>query len=122
MGDYNTIRSGEDRPIGNLVQEMEIRDFNNFIADTGLVEMKTSGRSFTWTNGHTYSKIDRVLVNAEWMLTMPHLEVWVMNPSCFDHSPLRITLEDVEDKAPKPFKFLNHLAEHKDFMTPVSKT
>ncbi|XP_070057556.1 uncharacterized protein [Nicotiana tomentosiformis] len=100
---------------------MEIRDFNEFIEDIGLTEMKTSGRSFTWTNGHTYSKIDRALVNAEWILTMPHLKVWVMDPSCFDHSPLSITLEEDEDHAPKPFKFLNHLAYHEDFMTLVSE-
>ncbi|XP_070050288.1 uncharacterized protein [Nicotiana tomentosiformis] len=120
MGDYNTIRPGEDRPIGNPVQELEIRNFNSFIDDTALVEMRTSGRNFTWTNGHTCSKIDRALVNVEWMLQMTCLEVWVMDPRCFDHSPLNITFEDNEDKVPKPFKFLNHLAEHKDFLSIVS--
>ncbi|XP_075091688.1 uncharacterized protein LOC142171877 [Nicotiana tabacum] len=120
MGDYNAIRSGEDRPIGNPVQELEVRDFNSFIDDTALVEMRTNGRNFTWTNGRTYSKIDRALVNAEWMLKMPYLEVWVMDPGCSDHSPLNVSLEDNEEKVPKPFKFLNHVAEHKDFLALVS--
>ncbi|XP_075086529.1 uncharacterized protein LOC142169193 [Nicotiana tabacum] len=120
MEDYNAIRSWEDRPIGNTVQELEIMDFNNFIDDIALVEMRTSGRSFTWTNGHTYSKIDRALVNAEWMLQMPHLEVRLMDPVCSDHSSLSITFEDNEDKDPKLLKFLNQLTEHKDFLTIVS--
>ncbi|XP_019263540.1 PREDICTED: uncharacterized protein LOC109241270 [Nicotiana attenuata] len=81
MGDYNAIRSGEDRRIGNLVQEAEIRDFNDFIEHNVLTEIRTTGRNFTWTNGHTYSRIDRALVNAEWMLQMPHLEVRVMDPA-----------------------------------------
>ncbi|XP_019256569.1 PREDICTED: uncharacterized protein LOC109235000 [Nicotiana attenuata] len=121
MGDYNTIRSGEDRPLGNLVQQMEIRDFNDLIESTGLTKMKTSGRRFTWTNGHTYSRFDRALINAEWMLAMPHLEVWVMDPHCSDHSSRSITLEEDEDHRPKPFKFLNHLAEHDEFVKIVSE-
>ncbi|XP_019258924.1 PREDICTED: uncharacterized protein LOC109237119 [Nicotiana attenuata] len=83
--------------------------------------MKTSGRSFTWTNGHTYSKIDRALINAEWMLAMPHLEVWIMDPHCSDHSPLSIALEEDEDYSPKPFKFQNHLVEHNEFIKIVSE-
>ncbi|XP_070049132.1 uncharacterized protein [Nicotiana tomentosiformis] len=65
MGDYNAIRLGEDRPIGNPVHELEVKDFNEFIESIGLTEMKTSGRSFTWTNRHTYIKIDKALINAE---------------------------------------------------------
>lgn len=78
MEDFNAIRSREDMPIGNPVQEMEVKDFNNFVEDAILAELRTNGRSFTWTS-HTYSRIDRSLVNAEWMLKMPHLEVWVMD-------------------------------------------
>lgn len=43
-----------------------------------------------------------------------------MDPGCSDRSPLSITFEDNEDKVPKPFKFLNHLVEHKDFLSIVS--
>lgn len=42
-----------------------MKDFNNFMDDAVLAELRTSGRSFTCTNGHTYSRIDRALVNAE---------------------------------------------------------
>ncbi|XP_070041417.1 uncharacterized protein [Nicotiana tomentosiformis] len=44
-----------------------------------------------------------------------------MDPSCSGHSPLSITLEEDEDHTPKQLKFLNHLADHKDFMTLVSE-
>ncbi|XP_009765971.2 uncharacterized protein [Nicotiana sylvestris] len=102
MGDYNAIKSRKDRPIGNHVQDVEVRDFNRFINDTGLVEMRTKGRNFTWTNGHTYSRIDRALINAEWMLKMPYLDVCVMDPGCSDHSLLSITLEEKEEIVSKP--------------------
>ncbi|XP_016496576.1 uncharacterized protein LOC107815508 [Nicotiana tabacum] len=121
MGDYNATRSAEDRPIDNPVQELEVRNFNDFIEDTELTEMKTSGRNFTWTNGHTYSKIDRALINIDWMLVMPQLEVWIMDPHCSDHLPLSIALEENEDFSSKPFKFLNDLAEHDDFIKIVNE-
>lgn len=44
-----------------------------------------------------------------------------MDPGCSDHSPLSITFEDKEESRLKPFKFLNHLADHKDFMQIVNK-
>lgn len=86
MGCLNAIRSGEDRPIGNPVEEMETRDFNEFIEDSDLTKIKASERSFTWANEHIYSTIDRALINAEWMLSIPHLEVWVMDTYCSNHS------------------------------------
>ncbi|XP_019250862.1 PREDICTED: uncharacterized protein LOC109229762 [Nicotiana attenuata] len=68
MRDYNTIRGQEDRPVGKPVQEAEVRDLNDFMEQNGLTEIRTVGRRFTWTNGHTYSRIDRAIVNVVWML------------------------------------------------------
>lgn len=67
MGDFNTILYSEDRIQGNPVQEIEVWDFKNFLLDTGLEELKTVCRKYTWTNNHIYSKITRILVNSEWM-------------------------------------------------------
>lgn len=53
---------------------------------------------------------------------MPQLEIWIMDPHCSDHSPLSIALEENEDFSSKPFKFLNHLAEHDDFIKIVNET
>ncbi|WMV46822.1 hypothetical protein MTR67_040207 [Solanum verrucosum] len=65
LGDYNAILDPEDRKGGNPVREMEIVNFNEFLLDTSMTKMRSSGRSFTWTNIHVSSKIDRALVNGE---------------------------------------------------------
>ncbi|XP_019258094.1 PREDICTED: uncharacterized protein LOC109236376 [Nicotiana attenuata] len=49
------------------------------------------------------------------------LEVWVMDPGCSDHLPLKISFIDKEESGLKPFKFLNHLADHEDFLEIVNK-
>ncbi|XP_015166936.1 uncharacterized protein [Solanum tuberosum] len=43
MGDYNAVLQAEDRLQGTKVQDIEVKDFNDFIIDTGLQEMKTVG-------------------------------------------------------------------------------
>ncbi|KAH0650588.1 hypothetical protein KY285_030679 [Solanum tuberosum] len=49
-------------------------------AEAGMIELKVGGREFTWSNGSTCNKIDRAVVNAEWMMNMNQLEIVVMQP------------------------------------------
>lgn len=70
MGDYIAVLGIEDRKSDNLVQEVEIRNFREFMLNNNMNELKYIGKKFTWTNNHVWSKIDRAIVNAEWMTTM----------------------------------------------------
>ncbi|KAM3281059.1 hypothetical protein P3S67_028079 [Capsicum chacoense] len=115
MGDFNAIYREEDRMIVAQVHEAEIKDFSTFIEDTGMNILKHTCREYTWSNGHTYSRIDWALVTAKWMLGMPIVEVMVMDSGCSDHSPLSLFLAQEEYKRPKPFRFLNHLVKHEKF-------
>lgn len=121
MGDFNVVLSGDDRPQGRPIQEVEIRDFNYFMLDNGMNELKSVGRTCTWSNGHSYSKIDRAVVNVEWMLKMSQLEVNVMNPGTSDHSPLCLELDRTITGTHRAFKFFNCIVEHPQFMKRVKE-
>lgn len=121
MGDFNAILSGDDRKQGRPVQEVEIKDFNDFMMDAGMTEMKATGRDFTWSNGNTCSKIDRAVVNAEWMLNMSQLEVNVIHPGTSDHTPLSLELDKSAGIRHRAFKFFNCIADHPEFITRVEK-
>lgn len=88
MGDYIAVLGIEDRKSDNLVQEVEIRNFREFMLNNNMNELKYIGRKFTWTNNHVWSKIDRAIVNVEWMTTMKQMEIIVMEPFISDHTPL----------------------------------
>ncbi|WMV29408.1 hypothetical protein MTR67_022793 [Solanum verrucosum] len=122
MGDYNAIRKGDDRFNGNQVTDSETRDFNNFLLDNSLTEMKTVGRQYTWINNHTHSKIDRIIVNAEWVQQWPHIKGVILEPHFSDHCPLSVKMEEHDGKGPKPFRFYNYMAEHKFFITEVEES
>nr|XP_016472175.1 PREDICTED: uncharacterized protein LOC107794213 [Nicotiana tabacum] len=115
MGDFNSVLDVEDRVQGSEIQEYETRDFRRFIEECGITELQTSGRLFTWTNNHVYSRIDRALVNAQWMSTMPPSLVHINDPYFSDHSPLCIEVEQESISRKKPFRFLNCLANHAEF-------
>lgn len=47
-----------------------MKDFRECVSQCNLTEIPTMGRDFTWTNGHLYSKIDKTLINNEWVINM----------------------------------------------------
>ncbi|XP_075075708.1 uncharacterized protein LOC142162798 [Nicotiana tabacum] len=79
--------------------EAEIRDFNDFLDDTGMTELRYVGREFTWTNSHVHSKIDRALVNDGWIMSMRNNKI----------------IQSLS-------KIFNNLAEHKEFEGIVKTT
>lgn len=74
-------------------QVHEVLDFTNFIADNALVDIGFSGSKFTWDNNQVsheriWKRLDRVLVNIEW-LNMPLISaVLHLSRTGFDHAPL----------------------------------
>ncbi|KAM3199928.1 hypothetical protein P3L10_032288 [Capsicum annuum] len=121
MGDFNAILHDDDRINGSVVQESEVIDFKDCLLRLGLCEMKTIRREYTWTNGHVYSRIDKALANSAWMTSMNQLEVEIQNPRCSDHSPLVIEFAETNIRQPRPFKLMNHLAQHQNFQQSVQR-
>jgi len=67
--DFNSIRRKEERKsvVSTSDYSREIRDFNDFIENTELLDIPMVGRKFTWykPNGTVKSRIDRIIVSAE---------------------------------------------------------
>ncbi|KAL8479813.1 hypothetical protein ACS0TY_026671 [Phlomoides rotata] len=75
VGDFNSIRSPEER-VGKqaMVDRRDMECFGDFISQSNLHELTLVGRSFTWyrPDGTFKSKIDRMLVNNEWLRKWPN--------------------------------------------------
>ncbi|XP_070022943.1 uncharacterized protein [Nicotiana sylvestris] len=120
--DFNAITDLEDKQFGNPVQDNEVRDFNEFIQTSGMTELRVIGRKYTWSNGHIRSRIDRAIVNAEWLMAIATTEVMILNHGISDHTPLCVQLQNDVQRSPKPFRFLNCLVDHTDFLKVVANT
>ncbi|XP_075101884.1 uncharacterized protein LOC142177307 [Nicotiana tabacum] len=121
MGDYNSVVHPQDRLCGTEVQDMETKDFKEYMRDTGMNELQYVGRNYTWTNNHTYNRIDRGLVNTTWTMTMPNVKVQVLEPMVSDHSPLKLEICQEQGKKNRPFKFFNCIADHPQFMQHIEE-
>ena len=70
-----------------------------------------NGPFLTWSNrqGNSFlaKKLDRVIINDNWLLNFSHSIVDFLAPDVSDHSSAYIQLDMVLFSPPKPFKFFN---------------
>ncbi|XP_075078411.1 uncharacterized protein LOC142164323 [Nicotiana tabacum] len=112
MGDFNAVLEVDDRMNGREMQDHETKDFRELLEDCSLTELPTIGKSYTWTNSHVFSRIDRAIVNDQWITSMPLVQAHVMESLFSDHSPISIEVEDYCDSKKRPFKFYNCMVDH----------
>lgn len=67
MGDFNSIRSKEDKE-NCVYNNRDSMRFNNFLEETGLIELQGSNFTFTWFGPKDKrSRSNRVVVNELWI-------------------------------------------------------
>ncbi|KAF8064721.1 hypothetical protein N665_1171s0002 [Sinapis alba] len=121
MGDYNEILDGEEHSEYENTPRVSpgMRDFQDTVRHCQLTDMGYQGPKLTWCNkreeGLICKKLDRVLINEEWLNTSK--AYCVFEPGgCSDHLRCRIQLEVKEGKKIKPFKFTNSIAKMSEFL------
>lgn len=82
--------------------------------------LRTVRREFTWTNSHIFSRINWAPKNTEWMTHVIQVDVEILDPNFSVHSPLCVSFVETINNRPRPFKFLNHLADHPEFLINVA--
>ncbi|XP_074266616.1 uncharacterized protein LOC141589895 [Silene latifolia] len=118
-GDFNNVLHPLER-IGSDVTLAEIRPFQQCLLHCDLTDIKAIGSYYTWNNKHevdtrVYSRIDRCLINADWMNAYPESYAYFMPEGEFDHCPcvIRFCGEDIKRKP--AFKYFNMWALDPNF-------
>ncbi|XP_022041331.1 uncharacterized protein LOC110943908 [Helianthus annuus] len=109
LGDFNVVRRPEDRR-NSRFNHMAASDFNLFIDEVDLHEYCMRGNKFTYAvvveGVVKLSKIDRVLVSQKKFNRWPRACLRALSRGLSDHSPLLLTLVDV-NFGYKPFRWFN---------------
>lgn len=79
-GDFNDIRSHEEKKGGRKRLESSFAGFRNFIAEIEMGDIKFKGESWTWGNnrereGFIQERLDRFFGSAAWLLQFDKAEV-----------------------------------------------
>ncbi|XP_074266117.1 uncharacterized protein LOC141588583 [Silene latifolia] len=123
-GDFNAILDYHERIGGAPVSYADVLPLAQVTQDCNLVDLKATGAFFTWNNKHengdkVYSRIDRVLINDDWITTFPDSVANFLPEGLFDHCPCLISLECSLKHRTKSFKYFNMWALSKDFDSTV---
>lgn len=107
MGDFNAVRRKDER-FNSIFCEKTASDFNNFIHEMGLIDMKMGGHRFTCFRNQDLklSKLDRFLLCPTFLNIFPHISVTALPRELSDHCPILLSTSR-KDFGPAPFRFFN---------------
>ncbi|XP_074291050.1 uncharacterized protein LOC141617806 [Silene latifolia] len=110
-GDFNTVLSPCER-LGGQSTDEEIADFQECVDCCNLVDIAATGSFFTWNNKQeaatrVYSRLDRALVNHEWVNERADYYAHFHVEGCFDHTPCIIQRQSLKHQRKKCFKYFN---------------
>lgn len=122
--DFNSIRFEHEKcGSAGVVNRRDIHAFDQFICGADLTNLPLHRRTYTWyrPNSSCKSRLDRIMVNNEWISMWPNSVQKGLPRSISDHCPLILETKLV-DWGPKPFRFVNVWLANPDFKELVSKT
>ncbi|XP_056850991.1 uncharacterized protein LOC130500242 [Raphanus sativus] len=126
-GDFNQITHPREHSSPSVqTSTSAMIQFRDSLFQMGLLDMQFQGSYNTWTNKCPTSpitkKLDRALVNHDWIISLPHSSAAFLPYEFSDYSPCLIDLATpLPIAGSKPFKFYNYLIKHPSFLQTVTE-
>lgn len=110
MGDLNEVIDDSEKLGGRAVWRKHLY-LKNFFLDSGGIDLRHSGKLFTWDNGQggmvsIRERLDRGVADHAWMLQFPKASVEHFTSECSDHCPILLNTWGQESGRRRPFRFL----------------
>ena len=90
---FNELLKSSEKRGGSNRSQAQMQLFREVVDECGFIDLGFVGSQFTWqkhfTDGHSiWERLDRALVNNEWMLRFVDSRVHHLSVISSDHSPL----------------------------------
>ncbi|OMO94054.1 reverse transcriptase [Corchorus capsularis] len=109
IGDFNDILDDSEKEGGGLKDRRYIRCFQEMVEQCQLIDIQFQGQKFTWMGKRegimVKERLDRALVNSQWLANFPKSQLVVHAAIRSDHSPIVLYSCFGDTKGPKKFKF-----------------
>ncbi|XP_074306336.1 uncharacterized protein LOC141641578 [Silene latifolia] len=110
-GDFNTVLTPVER-LGGASTAEEMDYFNACIDECEVGDCPASDSLYTWCNKYeaatrVYSRLDRVLINHQWLNDNSQAYAHFYNARLFDHTPSVVQSKQSFDKKRRSFKYYN---------------
>ncbi|GJR99937.1 RNA-directed DNA polymerase, eukaryota, reverse transcriptase zinc-binding domain protein [Tanacetum coccineum] len=125
MGDFNVTLKPEEHLNGSSNMTVGMCDFKDVVNNLEVEDLCSSGFHFTWTKSlknamcSTLKKLDRIMVNDEFLLLFEKAYGIFLPYLISDHSPAILTFPKSISKKRKSFRFANYIADKEEFLNIV---
>ncbi|XP_074314184.1 uncharacterized protein LOC141649391 [Silene latifolia] len=118
-GDFNCVLTAYER-VGGSFSRQDAKPFGQCLHQCEVIDNPAIGATYTWNNKQcpaerVYSRLDRFLVNQEWLNAFPLLYAHFLPEGTFDHTPCLVQPVIQNDKRTRPFKYFNMWSLSPDF-------
>nr|GFA44405.1 hypothetical protein [Tanacetum cinerariifolium] len=123
--DFNVTLYPSEHSAGSSFVSNDMMEFKDCISQVEVEDLSSAGLHYTWTkNLHKvklgdYSgilkKLDRVLINEDFISKFPQAHAIFMPYLIYDHSPALLIIPNGMKRKKKSFKFANYITEKEDF-------
>ena len=113
LGDFNITLSPDEISNNKLGWTEDIKAFKRLVDNCCFVDLRYIGEQFTWSNRRynredfSQRKLDRALVNQEWLDKFNDSFAHFQAPGISDHSPIVVHVKSTPKKKGRAFKFYN---------------
>ncbi|XP_058068822.1 uncharacterized protein LOC131218158 [Magnolia sinica] len=123
-GHFNTTTSPDERLGGPLQMTTVMTGFHEAISDSGLLDAGFLRTPYTWCNNRVgrsrrWVRLDRILINPEWMRNFSSCKVDQLTRAYSKHSPILLTFQVQPTPFPRPFRFQRIWTTHDNFFSTI---
>ncbi|XP_074265652.1 uncharacterized protein LOC141588096 [Silene latifolia] len=120
MGDFNSVLAMDER-IGSEISVVEMRDFQDCVDTCGIGDIPAHGSFFTWNNKQevgdlVFSRIDRAMVNDDWLIKYPDTLTMFHPEGLFDHCPCTMAMKPDGVRKRGSYKYFNMWGKDSEFL------
>lgn len=122
LGDFNVTLDVSEQSNGSSVCSNDMIEFKSCVEEVEIDDLLSSGFHFTWTkslrnpNCATLKKLDRVMVNEDFLDTFSSAHSVFLPYIISDHSPTVLIIPSGGKKKKSAFRMSNFITEKEEFL------
>ena len=121
LGDFNTVPYTNEKVGGRQLSKSQLQSFNDYINTATLTDMKSVDNWLSWSNQGAanrkiMARLNRCLINQEWLIVYPDSLLEYDALLFSDHSLMYIHADKATLKGKKPFRFFDMWSTHPQFL------